>query len=137
MPTHHAVVWIDHQQAHVMHFDADHVESKNLKSHAPHRSSHSKHDSSGSSHSAPDTAFFASVATELKGSLEILVTGPAATKHEFVKYLKSHQTEVARRIAGIENLDHPSDGQVVAFARKFFVGADRMRGNTPGQFAKE
>ena len=30
------------------------------------------------------------------------------------------------KVIGVETVDHPSDGQLVAFARKYFVAKDRM-----------
>ena len=29
---------------------------------------------------------------------------------------------------GVESVDHPTDGQLVAYARKYFVAKDRMLG---------
>ena len=35
--------------------------------------------------------------------------------------------EVAEKVASVESADHPTDGQLLAHARKFFVASDRMR----------
>ena len=32
----------------------------------------------------------------------------------------------AEKVVGVETVDHPSDGQLVAYARKYFVAKDRM-----------
>jgi hypothetical protein len=34
-------------------------------------------------------------------------------------------------IAAVETVDHPSDAALVAYARKYFRAADRMRRQTP------
>ena len=34
---------------------------------------------------------------------------------------------VFNKIIGVETVDHPSDEQLVVYARKYFVAADRMR----------
>jgi hypothetical protein len=36
------------------------------------------------------------------------------------------QPGVAAKVIGIEALDHPSDGELLAFARKFFAPDDRL-----------
>jgi hypothetical protein len=35
-----------------------------------------------------------------------------------------------RAIIGVETVDHPTDAQLVAYARQYFKGADRMRTQT-------
>jgi hypothetical protein len=34
-------------------------------------------------------------------------------------------------IVGVETVDHPSDAQLVAYARKYFIAADRMQPQKP------
>ena len=71
--------------------------------------------------------FYHDVAHALDGVEEILVTGPAAAKLEFIKYVhKSHHTLVPK-IVGVETVDHPTDKQLVAYARHYFRAADKMR----------
>ncbi len=73
--------------------------------------------------------FHHDVAIATADAIEILVLGPASAKHELVKDWKAHDPHVAARVLGVETVDHPTDGQVVAFARRFFKAADRMTGN--------
>ena len=35
--------------------------------------------------------------------------------------------KLKKKVVGVETIDHPSDGQLVAHARKYFNAADRMR----------
>ncbi|MGA2549144.1 MAG: translational machinery protein [Burkholderiaceae bacterium] len=130
MSTRHAVVWIDHEQAHVQHFDVEGSENAEVKSHSAHHHGRHSRDASGSSRAKPDNAFFADVATALGDSLEILVTGPAQAKSEFVSYVSAHAPAVASKIVGVEALDHPSEGQLLAFARKYFRAKDRLIGGS-------
>ena len=44
-------------------------------------------------------------------------------------YLKAHRADVAKKVAGVETVDHPSEGELLKFARKYFTAADRMRGD--------
>ena len=127
MPHFHAVVWIDHSEAHVMHFSRDDVEKK-LVHGKPHEHLHTKRNSQASGHAAEDQAYYHKVAEAVKGAEEILVVGPANAKTEFVKHLEAHDRETAKKVVAVETVDHPSDGQVLAYARKHFRASDRMRG---------
>jgi hypothetical protein len=46
--------------------------------------------------------------------------GPSTAKLDFSRYLHKHDPALEARIVGIETVDHPSDGQLVAYARKYF-----------------
>jgi len=122
----HAVVWIDHVEAHVMHFTKEDVEKKLVQG-QPHRHLHTKRGAQASGHAAEDPAFFRQTAEALTGAEEILVVGPANAKTEFVKYLDKHAHDLRKKIVAVETVDHPSDGQVLAFARKHFRAIDQMR----------
>ena len=37
MTTFHAVVWLDHQEAHVLMFDREHVQAQRIKSRSHHK----------------------------------------------------------------------------------------------------
>jgi len=39
---------------------------------------------------------------------------------------------VADRILGVETADHPTDGQVVAHAKQYFIARDNMLGKASG-----
>ena len=120
MTTFHAVVWIDHTEAHVAQFDREHAESHRVKSR-----SHHKHQGK-----AEDSAsFFADVAMALVGAHEVLLTGPGLTRTKFSEWAVAHQPAVARTIVGSEPCDHPTDGQLVAFAKRYFRKFDRMAGD--------
>lgn len=34
---------------------------------------------------------------------------------------------MADKVIGVETVDHPTDGQVLAYARRYFRAADQMR----------
>ncbi len=123
----HAVVWIDHVEAHVLHFTREDVENK-LVHGKPHRQLHTKKNAQASGHAAEDQGYFHKVAEALAGAQEILVVGPANAKTEFVKHLNAHDPELGRKVVAVETVDHPSDGQLLAYARKHFRAIDRMRG---------
>ena len=123
----HAVVWIDHAEAHVLHFSRDDVEKK-LVHGQPHKHLHHKRGAQASGHAAEDQAYYHKVAEALLGAEEILVVGPANAKTEFVKHLESHDPKLGKKVVAVETVDHPSDGQLLAYARKHFRAIDQMRG---------
>ena len=123
----HAIVWIDHQQAKIFQFDATDVDSTVVRSSHPHQHIHHKANSGDSGHAPVDKAFLKQVAENLVNAGTILITGPANAKQELTAYLAESQPAIAARIAGVEPLDHPTDGELLNLARTFFKAADRMR----------
>jgi stalled ribosome rescue protein Dom34 len=123
---HHAVVWIDHREARVFHFSPTDVEKLVLHPDNPTKHIHHKANSIGSGHAAEDHAFLHAVAQSVADAGAILVTGPANAKTALVKHIGEHDPQVAKKIAGVESVDHPSDAQLVAHARKYFKAEDRM-----------
>lgn len=65
-------------------------------------------------------------AEALTGAQEILVVGPAQAKLQLFKHIASHHPALAEMVLGVESADHPSDGQGVAYARKYFDAKDEM-----------
>jgi hypothetical protein len=56
-----------------------------------------------------------------------LLIGPAQKKHEFAVYLRDKHPQLAKSIVAVENADHPTDAQVLSYARKHFPALDRMQ----------
>jgi stalled ribosome rescue protein Dom34 len=126
MSHYHAIVWIDHQKAST--WQLTETEQQRIVVHAPHRHGHGddgKH--TKAHHEVADYPFFDEVAKSLAGSHEILVIGPAQTKHDFVSYLGKKHAALASLVVAVEIADHPSDKQIVAYARLHFPALDRMR----------
>jgi stalled ribosome rescue protein Dom34 len=123
----HAVIWIDHREARVFHFGATDVERLVLHPDHPTRHIHHKANSVGSGHISPDRDYFHAVAASVADAGAVLITGPADAKTELVEHIRVHDPELIGRIVGIETVDHPSDAQLVAHAKKYLVAADRMR----------
>jgi len=122
----HAVVWIDHHEARVFHFNADEVQREEVRPEHPTRHIHHKANSVGSGHSPEDQNFFSAVVDAIGTASAVLITGPASAKLELVKHIERHPSQLHARVAGVETVDHPSDGELLAHARKFFRAADRM-----------
>ena len=124
MNRNHAVIWIDHHKAHVMSFNKEESDEKIVRSklHMPHL--HTKSGSAGSGHGPEDTGFFDDAIKVVDGATEILVVGPGTEKTSFAKYIEKTHPRVAEKIVGVETVDHPSNPQLLAYARKYFVKAD-------------
>lgn len=120
----HAVVWLDHAEARVFQFSREDVEKQAVHGHKHHL--HHKSGALGSGRDAADTAFFAEIGQALADSGEILVVGPGAAKLEFIRYVHKSLPQLESKILGVETVDHPSDGQLLAYARKYFHAKDRM-----------
>jgi stalled ribosome rescue protein Dom34 len=126
MSHYHAVVWLDHNEAHIMHISPDDVETSVVKPAAPHRNLQRKRGSVSGSRQPEDQHFYHEVVEAMSGAKEVLIVGPGQAKLELIKHIHAHDPKVADQVVGVETVDHPSDAQVVAFARKYFVAKDRM-----------
>jgi stalled ribosome rescue protein Dom34 len=130
MKHYHAAIWIDHAGARVFSLNADDAEEWAVRPHERHAHIHHKAGSIGAGKAAGDPQYFKDLAAAVKDAGAILVTGPGTAKSEFAAFLKAKHPDIAAKVAAVEALDHPSDGQLVAFARKFFRAADRMTRET-------
>ena len=124
MSTFHAAIWMDHAEAHVLRLDCGQTHIRRVCANNPHAAH--EHANAAGGH-----AYFDEIAYAVADAHEILVTGPADAKHGFVQHVHAHHAALGARIVGVETLDHPSDAQLAAYARKFFTRADRLNG-TPG-----
>ena len=122
----HAILWIDHREAKVYEFDADDTQRFVIRAEGdPAHHLHHKAGSIGSGHANDDEHYFHSIAAVLAPVGEVLVVGPGSGKMAFMTYLRARDPRVAAKVVGVETVDHPTDGEVVAFARKHFKATDR------------
>lgn len=119
----HAVVWIDHKVAQILQFDAEHVQAEKVKSHSHYTAQHG-------SAVRTEHEFFGHVCDALAGIPEVLAVGPKTGLEDFAHYAKKHRPETATRIVGFEHVDHPTENQLVALARRYFLTRARMSGTS-------
>ncbi len=124
----HAIVWIDHREARIASFSLGTSRVIEVHSQSPERRIHAR--DAGSGKAADDHDFFDEVAEALTGVREVLIAGPGNAKTAFETYITARHAELAKRIVGIETLDHPTDGQLLAHARKTFEAIDQRGGNS-------
>jgi len=126
MSHYHAVVWLDHNEARVMHISPDDVEKSVVQPANPARHLQRKRGSVSGGRQPEDQNYYHEVVEALSGAAEILIVGPGQAKLELIKHIHAHDHGVVKRVVGVETVDHPGDGQLVAYARKYFVAKDRM-----------
>jgi stalled ribosome rescue protein Dom34 len=124
----HAVVWIDHREAKVVDFTSDAVHRTTLHSESASRRVHHRAGSVGSGHAKDDHHFFDQVVEAIGSAREVLVVGPGEAKHSFKRYVSERHGDVAKRVVGVETADHPTDGELLAMARRSFKRIDGLLG---------
>jgi hypothetical protein len=122
----HALVWIDHREARVFHFNPTEVEKLVLHPSEPNVHLHRKANSIGAGRAAEDHDFLQRVADAISDAGAVLIVGPASEKTALIKHIHRHAPRLMETIAGVETVDHPTDGALVAQARRYFKAADRM-----------
>ncbi|MBU2049270.1 hypothetical protein [Acidovorax soli] len=117
----HAIVWLDHDRAQLLQFDASQAFEKQIKAHLY----FTRHDGNEmrSVHE-----FFGEVCDALAGVEQLLVAGPHAVQEDFRHYVDKLRPEVASQIVEWQTLDHPSPGELIALARRYFATHDATAG---------
>jgi stalled ribosome rescue protein Dom34 len=103
----------------------DASEAEIIKSKSTHTHLHHKANEIGSGKVALDSKYLHSVLQAVNESKEILILGPGSAKLELIKHAHQHDAQIAKKIVGVETVDHPSDKEILAHARKFFYKVDQ------------
>ena len=111
------VVWIDRENAKLFQFSSEKMERKHVEErHADHHT----HRNEAIVQQLHERVFFSKVVPHLNESSEVLILGPGVAKHHFQNHLNEHFPAIARKVVGCETVDHPTDPEIAAMARKFF-----------------
>jgi stalled ribosome rescue protein Dom34 len=116
-PLFHAVAWVDHEQAQILQFDAEHLQASKVKAHHHNTRRHQ-------SQVRTEHEYFGSVCDALQGISEVLVVGPKMALADFRHYVEKHRPHTLPLIAGWEVSEHQTEAQLVAMARRFFLKYD-------------
>ncbi len=129
MQSTHVVVWLDHSEAHIVAFNREEAAAPAVV-HAPRRHEHQHHhaDSVGAGKAAEHPEYYEAIVAAIRGVREWLIVGPANAKLAFVKHVSRRHHDLLDHLIGVETVDHPSDAQLLAYARQYFIAADRMAG---------
>jgi hypothetical protein len=114
-----ALLHIDHHKAEVVRLDAEHEQIQRINAHVHITRQHG-------SEVRTEHEFFAAVCDALAGITDILVVGSHIGQADFRHYVEGHRAQLATQIVGWQTIDHPSDGQLVAIAREYFIKHDGM-----------
>ncbi len=115
----HAVIHLSHESAKVIEFDAASTQVAKVAQH--HHDTHQHGSAVRSEHE-----FFGSVCDQVEGFAKVLLAGGHTGLADFRHYVEKHRPQVAPRIAAYEVVDHPTDNQLVALARKRFDELERL-----------
>ena len=117
-------VWMDRDEAKIFHVEGDTFDEAKVQAPAQHVRRHAQGQHT-KAHNHPDDEhrFFKEVAHALAGDAAVLVLGPSVTKMHFLTYAHKHDPSLQARIVGVESADHPSDRQLVAHVRAYFLNA--------------
>lgn len=124
----YAVLWIDQHEAKIFHFDRETFTVTTTESASHHVRKHPQV-TRERNHPADEQHYFHDVARALDDAAEVLVVGPSTAKLHFIKHVHRHDHGLEPRIVGVETVDHPTNGQLVAFARQYFVSAHAKLGS--------
>lgn len=113
------IVHLTHQTAHVIEFDDA---SSNSADVAQHTHATRQHGSQVRS----EHEYFGSVCDVLDEFPRVIVAGGRTTLADFQHYVANHRSRTADRVIAYEVVDHPTDRQLVALARKRFDAFDRL-----------
>jgi len=115
-----AILFIDSDHAKIFRLNPGMMEKTELKKHEIKH--HLTDDKKNEEH---EKHFFHEVASELKGTTELLIVGPGLARTRFKTHLDAHHhTDLAKSVVGTESIDHPTDPQIVEVGRKFFKAYD-------------
>lgn len=126
MKHNHAIVWIDHHEAKIFFVEAHEVEKIKVLPEHPHSKVHLGGSADKGKKLKEDQHYYHHVVEAVKDAAEILIVGPAQAKLELMKHISGHDAKVLNKVVGVESVDHPSDGQIIKYARDYFKVADRM-----------
>ncbi len=118
----HAVAYVDHKLAQVLQFDSEQVLEQKVHQHQHFTAQHG-------SGVRTEHEFFGHVCDALDGIAEVLIAGGHTALADFKHYVEKHRPATGKHIVGYEVVDHPSENQLVALARKQFAKHDQMAGN--------
>ena len=110
---------IDHHRAEVLQLDADTVHSQTIKAHEHITRQHG-------SEVRTEHEFFADVCRAAAEGTDVLVVGSHTAQADFRHYVDKHQPALGKRIIGWQTVDHPTEGQLLALVREFFIQHDGM-----------
>lgn len=125
--SYHAAVWLDHNEAKIFHITHESFTEQTVHPLKQHRHLQRKRGDYAGHRVDEDPHYYHEIAKDLADAGTVLVCGPGSAKLAFIKHVHKHDHNLEPKIIGVETVDHPSDAQFVAYARKYFVEHNVMR----------
>lgn len=121
-----SAVWLDREHAKILMFGPG-KEKPEVRKVTAHLLVHHTHRLEGDEKES--RKFYHEVAQALVDADLILIMGPGLAKHHLRTHLIEHHPNLSRRVVGVESVDHPTEGQLTAYAARYF---DRLLFDTSG-----
>ncbi len=123
MNARHFAVWIGHNDATIFQIRPQGFGKSTVKAlhHELTRKAQEQNRHAGSD------LFFHGVAQAIKGAAEILILGTHSAKRAFMRHVHKRDHQLEPMILGLRTMNHPTDSQLAAFVRAFFLYQDRRR----------
>ena len=120
MPNDRMVVWLDHVNAHIVHIQGEEHQTSAVQATDPHPHIHYKQGSLGAGKMPDDKHYLEDIIDAIKQAKEVLIVGPGSAKMELIKALHTRHAELSDRIVGVETVNHPTDSELLDYARQYF-----------------
>lgn len=113
------VIYLTHQSAHAIELDGESSEGTNVVQHVHATRQHG-------SLVRTQHEYFGAVCDLLEEFPQVIVASGHTTLSDFRHYVAKHRAPLSDRISAYEVVDHPTDNQLVALARKRLDALDRL-----------
>ena len=112
-------IWIDQSHAKIFNLSPEHLTTeKKLKHHEIRHHTHAIDQIEAQFHEHE----FQKIILKLVADAEqILLLGPGVAKTHFQHFLDTRHPAIAKKVVACENMDHPTDPQIAAFAKKYLI----------------
>jgi hypothetical protein len=120
----HTLVWLDQQEARVFHLQPEKFDEIIVNAPARHIQRHAQGAFEPKEHPSDLTHYHRDLMHALEGASQILIVGPGIAKLHFLRAAHA-QPRLEAAIVGVETVDHPTDKQLVAYAKRYFGEADQ------------
>ena len=124
----HAVLWMDHQEGHLVRFNLESHESEHIRAYEGHEQLHRHAGTLGDGKAKAHPDYFPKLARAVDSADAVLVVGAGVAKREFLHYLEATSPQIRAKVMGTENSERITEPQLLALAKDWFKPNDRMRG---------